>query len=84
VHTSRTLGDLLNQLAEREQYQREMRRADDAMERMRREDAVAWAQYLSELHTFDAGTTRDRLTAPGPGRPECNDQGSPPGALSGR
>jgi len=31
-----TLGDLLGRLAEREQYQREMRRANDVMHRMQR------------------------------------------------
>ena len=33
-----TLGDLIGRLAEREQYQREMRRANEVMDRMRRED----------------------------------------------
>ena len=33
-----TLGDLLSRLAEREQYQRDMRRANEVMDRMRGED----------------------------------------------
>src|SRR5215470_4286713 len=44
-----TLGDLLARLAEREQYQREMRRANEVMDRMRGEDPAAWQEYLSEL-----------------------------------
>lgn len=58
-----TLGDLLNQLAEREQYQREMRRANEVMDRMQREDPAAWQEYLDELSSFEAGTARDGLTA---------------------
>ena len=38
-----TLGDLLARLAEREQYQREMRRANEVMERMQREDPADMA-----------------------------------------
>ena len=80
-----TLGDLLSRLAEREQYQREMRRANEVMDRMRREDSVAWRQYLSELHDIDAGTARDGLTAAESDWPEYNDEGGKaPGALSGR
>jgi hypothetical protein len=79
-----TMGDLLCQLAERERYQREMRRANDVMECMRRDDAVAWAEYLSELHAFDAGTARDGLTAAGSDWPKYNDEGSAPGAVPGR
>src|SRR5580700_6988038 len=54
-----TLGDLLARLAEREQYQREMRRANEVMERMQREDPRAWQDYLSELRGFEDGTARD-------------------------
>jgi hypothetical protein len=56
-----TLGDLLARLAEREQYQREMRRANEVMERMRREDAGAWNEYVAEVATFEAGTMTDGL-----------------------
>lgn len=68
-----TLGDLLGRLAEREQYQREMRRANEAMDRMRREDPAAWQDYLSELHAFEAGTAPDGLTAAAADWPEYND-----------
>jgi hypothetical protein len=75
---------LLGRLAEREQYQRDMRRANEVMDRMRREDAPAWQEYLSELHTFEAGTARDGLTAAVSDWPEYNDAGSAAGALPGR
>ena len=57
-----TLGDLLARLVEREQYQREMRRANAVMERMEREDPQAWQDYLSELRGFEGGTIRDGLS----------------------
>lgn len=80
-----TLGDLLGRLAEREQYQREMRRANDVMDRMQREDPPVWQEYLSELHTFEAGTASDGLTAAAVDWPEYNDAaGSGPDALPGR
>ncbi len=80
-----TLGDLLGRLAERELYQREMRRANDVMDRMRREESPAWQEYLSELRTFDAGTASDGLTAAAADWPEYNDAaGSVPGAVPGR
>jgi hypothetical protein len=56
-----TLGDLLSQLAEREQYQRDMRR---------HEDPAAWQEYVSELRDFEAGTARDGLTAAAAERPD--------------
>ena len=79
-----TLGDLLSRLAEREQYQRDMRRANEVMDRMRSEDAAGWQEYLSELHTFEAGTSRDGLTAAASDWPEYNDAGSETSALPGR
>ncbi|MDQ2875670.1 MAG: hypothetical protein M3Y33_13110 [Actinomycetota bacterium] len=79
-----TLGDLLSRLAEREQYQRDMRRANDVMDRMRGEDPGAWQEYLSELGTFEAGAARDGLTAAASDWPDYNDAGSEPDALSGR
>lgn len=79
-----TLGDLLCRLAEREQYQRDMRRANEVLDRMRSEDPAAWQEYLSELGTFEAGTGRDGLTAAAADWPEYNDAGSAPGALPGR
>jgi hypothetical protein len=85
-----TLGDLLGRLAEREQYQREMHRANDVMNRMQREDPPAWQEYLSELHTFDAGTAGDGLAAAAVDWPEYNDAegnetgGSAAGAVPGR
>jgi hypothetical protein len=65
-----TLGDLLARLAEREQYQREMHRANEVMERMERDDPSAWRDYVTELRTFEAGTALDGLgdaTAEWPG-----------------
>ena len=44
-----TLRLLLARLAEREQYQREMGRANEVMERMQRDDPQARQDYLSEL-----------------------------------
>ncbi len=80
-----TLGDLLGRLAEREQYQREMRRANDVMERMRREDPAAWQEYLYELRTFEVATADDGLSAATSDWPEYNDaDGSAPGAISSR
>lgn len=80
-----TLGDLLGRLAEHEQYQREMRRANEVMDRMQREDPAAWHEYLSELHAFEAGTARDGLSAATADWPEYNDAaGSAHGAIPGR
>ena len=67
-----TLGDLLGRLAERELYQREMRRANEVMDDMRREDPAAWQEYLSELHTFDEATAGDGLAAAEADWPEYN------------
>jgi len=69
-----TLGDLLGRLAEREQYQREMRRANEVMDRMQREDSAAWHEYLSELRTFEAGTAGDGLAGAAADWPEYNDR----------
>ena len=52
---------MLGRLGEREHYQREMQRANQVMDRMRREDPVAWQEYLSELSSFEAGTSGDAL-----------------------
>lgn len=79
-----TLGDLLGRLAERERYQREMRRANALMDDMRRDDPAAWREYLSELRAFDAGTNRDGLTAAASDWPEYNDPGTVRDALPGR
>ena len=80
-----TLGDLLGLLAEREQYQREMRRANEVMERMQREDPQAWHEYLSELHGFERGTARDGLPDAATEWPEYNDSAEgTQGAVSGR
>jgi hypothetical protein len=68
-----TLGDLLARLAEREQYQREMRRANEVMERMQREDPAGWSEYVSELRTLDAGTASDGLSDAAIEWPEYND-----------
>jgi hypothetical protein len=85
-----TLGDLLERLAEREQYQREMRRANEVMDRMRHEDPAAWQEYVSELRGFETGTARDGLSAAVTDWPEYNDteyndtDGSTHGAVPGR
>src|SRR5690242_9459286 len=79
-----TLGDLLGRLAEREQYQREMRRANDVMDRMRRDDPPQWQEYLSELHVFQAGTARDGLTAAVSDWPEYNEAEGEANAVPGR
>lgn len=79
-----TLGDLLSRLAERERYQRDMRRANEVMDRMRGEDPAAWQEYLSELHAFEVGTAHDGLAAAVADWPEYNHAGSATGALPGR
>lgn len=68
-----TLGDLLARLAEREHYQREMRRANEVMERMEREDLTAWREYVAELKTFEAGTIADGVASAVAEWPEYND-----------
>lgn len=79
-----TLGDLLARLAEREQYQREMRRANEVMDRMEREDPKAWQEYMSELRGFEDGTARDGLSDAAAEWPEYNDGVGTQDALSGR
>lgn len=79
-----TLGDLLSQLAEREQYQRDMRHANEVMDRMQREDPAAWREYVSELRSFEAGAASDGLTAPAADWPEYNGDGNETRALPGR
>jgi predicted DNA-binding ribbon-helix-helix protein len=82
-----TLGDLLGRLAEREQYQRDMQRANEVMDQLRTEDPVAWQEYLAEQRTFEAGTARDGLTAAASDWPEYNEldeAGSGTGAVPGR
>jgi hypothetical protein len=79
-----TLGDLLSRLAEREQYQRDMRRANEVMDQVRQEDPAAWQEYLSELREFEAGTSSDALTAAASDWPEYNDAGSGTGAVPRR
>ena len=79
-----TLGELLALLAEREQYQREMRRANEVMERMEREDPQAWQEYRSELRGFEGGTVRDGLSDATAEWPEYNDGTGAHDALPGR
>jgi predicted transcriptional regulator len=79
-----TLGDLLDQMAEREQYQRDMRRANEVMDQMQREDPEAWQEYLSELRSFEDATIRDGLTDAASDWPEYNEGGNETGAVSGR
>ena len=49
------------------------------MDQMQRNDPAAWREYLSELHAFDVGTTRDGLTAAASDWPEYNDARKPDG-----
>jgi predicted transcriptional regulator len=79
-----TLGDLLSRLAEREQYQREMRRANDLMDQMQREDPEGWQEYVSELRTFEAGPVRDGLTDAASDWPGFNDDVNETSAVPGR
>jgi hypothetical protein len=67
-----TLGDLLARLAEREQYQREMRRANEVMERMQREAPEAWNDYMTGLQAFEAGSMTDGLGDTAAEWPEYN------------
>ena len=72
-------------LAEREQYQREMRRASDVMRRMQAEDLPAWQEYLAESRAFEAGAAGDGLGAAAAEWPEYNTvSGSASGAIPGR
>ena len=79
-----TLGDLLGRLAERELYQRDMRGAGEVMDKMRREDPVAWQEYLSDLHEFESGTTGDGLAAAVTDWPEYSDMKDAAGGTPGR
>ena len=79
-----TLGDLLNRMAERERYQREMRRANQVMDQMQREDPEAWQEYLSELRSFEDATIGDGLADAASDWPEYNDDGNKTDAVSGR
>jgi hypothetical protein len=72
-----TLGDLLERLAERERYQREMRRANELMERMAHAEQDAWREYLDELHDFEHGTAADGLGDAATEWPEFNDEAKP-------
>jgi predicted transcriptional regulator len=79
-----TLGNLLDRMAEREQYQRDMRRANEVMDQMQRDDPEAWQEYLSELRSSENGTIGDGLTEAASDWPEYNDSGSGTDALPGR
>jgi hypothetical protein len=68
-----TLGTLLERLAEREQYQREMRRANEAMHVMEREEPGAWHEYLGELSAITEGTCADGLPDAAAEWPEYNE-----------
>jgi len=59
--------------ADRANYQREMRRADEVMAGIQREDPAAWQEYLSELSTFEIGTAGDGLSEAVADWPEYND-----------
>jgi hypothetical protein len=72
-----TLGDLLERLAEREQYQREMRRANELMEQMAHTDPGTWREYLDELHAFEQGTVADGLGDAATEWPEFNEEAKP-------
>jgi hypothetical protein len=79
-----TLGELLSRMAEREHYQRDMRRANEVMDQMEQEEPEAWQEYRAELGSFEAGTSRDGLAAAASEWPEYNGGGSETGAVSGR
>ncbi|HEY2550679.1 MAG TPA: hypothetical protein VGI64_08885 [Streptosporangiaceae bacterium] len=79
-----TLAELLSQLAAREVYQREMRRANQVMDRLRCDDPAAWQEYVSELRAFEAGTAGDGLAAGAVDWPEYNDAGGQTSAVPGR
>lgn len=68
-----TLGELLVRLAEREQYQREMRRAREIMERMQRTGPQEWGSYRQELHGFEQGAAADGLPDAAAEWPEYNE-----------
>jgi hypothetical protein len=67
-----TLGSLLKRLAEREQYQREMRRANELMRVMERETPDEWHEYVDELSTVGEGTSADGLSDAAAEWPEYN------------
>jgi hypothetical protein len=68
-----TLGSLLERLAEREQYQREMRRANEVMRALERERPDAWHDYLDELSAVSEGTAADGLPDADAEWPEYNE-----------
>jgi hypothetical protein len=72
-----TLGDLLERLAEREQYQREMRRANELMQRLEHAEPDAWREYLDELNTFEQGAAVDGLGDAATEWPEFNEEAKP-------
>jgi len=72
-----TLGDLLERLTEREQYQREMCRANELMERMAHAEPDAWHEYLDELHAFEQGAVADGLGDAATEWPEFNEEAKP-------
>jgi hypothetical protein len=43
------------------QYQRDMLRANEVMDRMQHEDPAAWQDYVADLCGFEVGTARDGL-----------------------
>ncbi len=66
------LPGMLCRSAQRKRYQRQMRHANEVMDRLRREDPAAWHEYLSELRTFDTGTAVDGLCGAAADWPEYN------------
>jgi hypothetical protein len=62
--------------AEREQYQRAMRRANEVMGNMQRDDPEAWREYRSELRSFEDATISDGLTDAASDWPEYNGDGN--------
>jgi hypothetical protein len=61
-----------------------MRRANEVMDRMQREDRAGWQDYGSGLRAFEAGTASDGLATAASDWPEYNDPEGETSALPGR
>ncbi|HEY2764794.1 MAG TPA: hypothetical protein VGJ13_12405 [Pseudonocardiaceae bacterium] len=58
-----TMGALLSEVVERLETEQRWSDIEAGYERMRREDPDGWAEYLSELTEWDAGTAAADRTA---------------------
>ena len=62
--------------AERKQYKRDMRWANEVMGNTQRDDPEAWRAYRAELRSFEDATISDGLTDAASDWPEYNGDGN--------